>query len=240
MIGRSRQPALLKDLQPASQRAVEWSSGQPSAPHVERPLGALSSLASAACSLRGVRRPRPRRPPGDQSCRPGAPLPSPQSCTARLVEESVAVEATGRELPAVGIERYAAPSRAMLLAVFDEGACSRPFAQKPRASSHAHGDEAESVVELGDVDVLRAAAPCARHNIAPASRSAMVVRSSHWSQEGRPWIAEPTEPRRRSGGSAAGLFAASDGRDDHRRGAVHGSVAVEEAEGIDEIMRAFR
>ena len=73
----------------------------------------------------------------------------------------------------------------------------------------AQGDEAEAVVELGDVDVGRRRS-VRSHIIAAASRSAMVVRSSNWSHDGRPCSAVPMASMRTGGLRRSGAASARD------------------------------
>ena len=71
---------------------------------------------------------------------------------ARLVQEPVAVEATARELAAVGVERDLAADAGDALAALDE----RPalaLGAEPERLQPGQGDEAEAVVELGHADV---------------------------------------------------------------------------------------
>ena len=118
---------------------------------------------------------------------------------ARLVEEAVAVQPARRELAAVGVERDE-PSRAMRSPPSMNGPPS-PLPQNPSASSQ------HSVMKLNpsysSATSTSAGVRSVRvHSCAAASRNAIVVRSSHWSHDGRPWIAVPTASTcdRRAGG----------------------------------------
>src|SRR5207248_2667566 len=102
---------------------------------------------------------------------------------AHLVEEAVAVEASGGELPAVGVDRDLAVARDALAALDERAAFA--LLQKPSASSHA------SVMKLkpsySSATSTSAGVRSVRcQSMAAASRSAMVVMSSHWSHDGRP------------------------------------------------------
>ena len=68
-----------------------------------------------------------------------------------LVDEAEAVEPAGRQLAAVGVERQLALARDAVAAL-DERAALALAAEAERLEPR-HGEEAEAVVELGDVDV---------------------------------------------------------------------------------------
>ena len=142
-----------------------------------------------------------------------------------LVDEPEAVEPAGRQLAAVGVERQLALA-GDAVAALDERAALALAAEAERLEPR-HGEEAEAVVELGDVDVAGlevGALPEVGAGVAGGHRRGVVE----------------LVPRRPAPERRADRLEASDrvvdvggvlgGRHDHGGGAVDRRVAVEEAE----------
>ena len=150
-----------------------------------RGRAALSSLTrgSGAGSRRpGRRRWRPRRPRA--VVRTWRSPASPRSCTHASCRNPKPWSRPGGQLAAVGVQRQLAvegDARAAL----DERAALALAAEAERLEPR-HGEEAEPVVELGDVDVGGREVGAGPQLGARRRARAMVVRSSHWSHDGRP------------------------------------------------------
>ena len=110
-----------------------------------------------------------------------------QAC---LVQKAESVQPPRRELATGCVERQL-PRQGDPPAPFDEGP-ALTLGAEAQLLEPDHGEDAESVVELGQVHVLRSQVRAFPHARGPHLALAKVVMSSNWSQLGLPRSAVPT------------------------------------------------
>ena len=107
---------------------------------------------------------------------------------AGLVEEPEPVKPPAGKLAAGGVEREL-PIQRDTRPAFDECTALTTPAESECLEPH-HRQDAETVVELGELDIAGVRS-VRSHMLAPASRAAICVMSSNWSQLGLPADAVP-------------------------------------------------